>query len=160
MLLSRKMTADALAVYTQAVARLPDGAEKQSSWYSMALALSALGRKLDAAESFGHAAAGGSREIAEKASFQRAVILAGEGRTKDAIEALRAFQQAFPRSAHAEEAGRLLGRLLSRQGDPEASRAQWDSLVGRFPASPSLAEYLYSRGQSLLALGTVGIRPG
>ena len=80
----------------------------------MALALTALGRKLEAADCFAHAAYGGSQETAEKAGFQRAVILAGEGRTKDAIEALRAFQQAFPRSAHAEEAGRLLGTLLSR----------------------------------------------
>ena len=132
-LLSRKMTAEALAAYTQSVAALPDGPEKQSAWYSMALAQSSLGRKLDAADSFARAATGGSGEIAEKAGFQRAVILAGEGKSKEAVEALRGFLQAFPRSSHAEEAGRLLGRLLAQQGDPEASRALWDSMARLFP---------------------------
>ena len=152
-LLSRKMTAEALAAYTQSVAALPDGPEKQSTWYSMALAQSSLGRKLDAADSFARAAAGGSVEIAEKAGFQRAVILAGEGKSKEAVEALRAFLQAFPRSSRAEEAGRLLGRLLAQQGDPEASRALWDSMARLFPGSGQVPEYLYSRGRSLLALG-------
>ncbi len=152
-LLSQKMPTDALWAYMLAVAALPDGPEKQSAYYSMALSQAALGMKLDAADSFAHAASGGSDEIAEKAGYQRAVLLAGEGKSKEAIEALRAFQRTFPRSARAEEAGRLLGTLLEKQGDPEASRALWDSLARRFPGSPSLPEYLYSRGQSLLALG-------
>ena len=152
-LLAQKKSADALEAYTRSVAALPDGAEKQSLYYSMALAQEALGRKLDAADSFAHAGSGGSDEIAERAGFQRAVLLAGEGKGKEAIEALRAFGRAFPRSARAEEAERLLGTLLEKQGDPEASRALWDSLAQRFPGSPSLPEYISSRGRNLLVLG-------
>ena len=152
-MMAQKSPADALPEYTQAVAVLPEGPEKQSAYYSMALVQSALGRKLEAADSFAHAGSGGSEEIAEKAAFQRAVLLAGEGNAKEAIEALRDFQRAFPRSVHAEEAGRLLGTLLEKQGDPEASRALWDFLARRFPGSRWMPEYLYSRGRSLLALG-------
>ena len=152
-LLDQKKIAEAAGEYTRAAGILPDGPERQAAYYSLGRAQVSLGRKLDAADSFAHAASGGSADIAEKAGFQRAVLLAGEGRVTEAIEALRSFLQSFPNSARAEEAGRLLGTLLEKQGNHEAARVLWDSLVRGFPRSPSLPEYLYRRGTSLLALG-------
>ncbi len=49
--LAQKAPADALSAYQQAVAILPEGPEKQSAYYSMAMAQLALGRKLEAVDS-------------------------------------------------------------------------------------------------------------
>ena len=152
-LFEEKKPAEAAAEYARAASILPDGPERQAAWYSLALSQVSLGRKLEAADSFARAASGGSADIAEKAGFQRAVLLAGEGKVEEAIEALQSFLKSFPGSARAEEAGRLLGTLLEKQGDHEATRALWDSLARGFPGSPSLPEYIYHRGRSLLALG-------
>ncbi len=194
-LVDRKRASDAVTDYSRAVGLLPDGAEKQAAYYAMGLAQVSLGRKPEAAQSFGGAESasggaesasggaesasggaesasggaesasggaesasggagtGGSAQIAEKAGFQRALILADSGPTGDAIEALRWFIKAFPSSAQAESAGRLLGTLLEKQGNREAARASWDWLVNRFPASPVLSEYLFRRGSDWLAAG-------
>jgi TolA-binding protein len=152
-LLDQNKPAEAVAEYTRAVSLLPDGPEKQAAWYSMARAQVSLGKKLDAAESYRRAGSGSSADIAEKAGLQRAVLLAGEGKVAEAIEALRSFLSSFPGSARAEEAGRLLGSLLEKQGDHESTRALWDSLARSFPLSPAMPEYLYNRGMSQLALG-------
>jgi TolA-binding protein len=152
-LFEQKKPAEAVSEYTRAVGILPDGPERQAAWYSLARAQLLLGRNLEAAESFARAGSGGSVDIAEKAGFQRAVLLAGEGKVAEAIEALRSFLKAFPGSARAEEAARLLGTLLEKQGDHEATRALWDFLARGFPGSSSLPEYLYYRGRALLALG-------
>ncbi len=149
----QKKQQEAVAEYGRAVNVLPEGLEKQAAWYSMARAQASLGRNLEAADSFARAGSGGSADIAEKAGFQRAVLLAGEGKLKEAIEALQSFLKTFPGSSRAEEAGRLLGTLLEKQGDGEVSRVQWDSLVRGYPESAFLPEYLYKRGHSLLALG-------
>jgi TolA-binding protein len=152
-LLEQKKPGEAAAEYARATAILPDGREKQAAWYSMARAQVLLGKKLEAADSFGQAVSGGSAEIAEKAGFQRGVLLAGEGRAEEAIEALQSFLKSFPASLRAEEARRLLGTLLEKKGDREGARSQWDALVRGFPASASVQEYLYRRGMGLLAAG-------
>jgi TolA-binding protein len=152
-LAEQKKPSAALEEYGKAVSILPEGGEKQSAYYAMARVQLALGRRLDAAESYAHAGTGPSSGIAEKASYQRALLLAGEGKAPEAIQALRSFLELFPSSARAEEAGRLLGKLLDRQGDRESSRTLWDSLARTYPGSPAAAEYLYSRGIGLLARG-------
>ena len=152
-LLEQKKPAEAAAEYARAIAVLPDGQEKQAAWYSMARAQLSLGRKLEAADSFARAGSGGSAEMAEKAGFQRAVLLAGEGRAAEAIDALQSFLKSFPASQRAEEARRLLGTLLEKKGDREAARSQWDALARGFPASASVPEYLYRRGAGLIAAG-------
>ena len=81
------------------------------------------------------------------------MLLAGEGKSAQAIEALRSFLKSFPASPRAEEAGRLLGTLLAKTGDREAARIQWDSLARGFPGSASIPEYMYRRGMGLLAAG-------
>jgi TolA-binding protein len=154
MLFEQKKPAEALAEYTGAASILPEGPEKQAAWYSLARAQVLLGMKLQAADSFARAGSGGSADIAEKAGFQRAVLLAGEGKVAEAIQALRSFLEQFPGSARAEEAGRLLGNLLEKQGNPQATGTLWDFMVRSFSGSPSLPEYLYNRGTSLLAQGS------
>jgi TolA-binding protein len=64
-LVDRRRPADAVTDYQRAAALLPDGAEKQSAWYSTALAQLSLGRKADAADSFSRAGSGPSAETAE-----------------------------------------------------------------------------------------------
>jgi TolA-binding protein len=152
-LFAQKKLEDSAADYARAAVLLQDGTEKQAAWYGLGRAQLALGKKLDAADAFRRAGSGGSPDVAEKAGFQRAVILAGEGKVTEAIDALRAFLGSFPHSGRAEEAGRLLGTLLEKQGDRESSRPIWDSLARGFPSSAFAPEYLYRRGMGLLATG-------
>ena len=142
----------ALAGYEEAFARLSDDAGKQSALYSKGLALLALGRLEGAQQSFGQAAAGTNVDIAEKAGFRSAVLLAGAGRQREAEAALDAFLNRFPDSGRAEQAAVLLASLLVKSGDTAGALARWDLLVKSFPASGSQPEYLYKRGMAQLAL--------
>ncbi len=152
-LFSQKSLDAAVEAYARAVEALPDGTEKQSACYSMGLAQDSLGRTTDAVESFENAGHGGLADIAEKAGFRRAALLAGAGMRPEAIEALRAFLRDFPESRRAEEARRMLASLLEAQGERESSRAQWDAIIASFPGSARMPEYLYRRGTALLSLG-------
>lgn len=149
---TRKNYALALAEYDEAIARLKEEAGMQSAWYSKGLALLALERADEAQEAFAKAAAGTGADIAEKAGFKCAVLLAGAGREREAELALGAFLNRFPGSGRTEEASSLLASLLVKSGDSAGALARWDSLVKGFPRSDSLPEYLYKRGAALLAL--------
>ena len=62
-LLEQKKPGEAAAEYARATAILPDGREKQAAWYSMARAQVLLGKKLEAADSFGQAVSGGDDQL-------------------------------------------------------------------------------------------------
>lgn len=143
----------ALAGYTAAIDALADGIEKQASWYSMGMVQLQLGRRADAAASFAKAGAGPKAITAEKAGFQRALLIAGGGQIPDAVSALGDFIASFPRSARMEEATALLASFLEKQGDEQGAFDRWDTLVRRFPRSSSMSEYLFRRGSAGVALG-------
>ncbi len=147
--------ARALFEYESAIARLKEGPGRQTAWYAKGLTLLALGRIGDAQASFAMAAAGAAPDIAEKAGFRRAVLLAGAGNDRDAVPALSTFLKQFPGSAETEKAAALMASLLVKSGDSAGALARWDSLVKGFPLSDSLPEYLYKRGQALVALNRV-----
>ena len=149
---AQKNNALALAEFDEAIARLNEGPDRQSAWYSKGLTLLALGRAADAQESFARAAAGTSADIAEKAGFRCAVLLVKAGRQQEAEAALGAFLNRFPGSVKAEEAAYLLASLLVKNGDSAGALVRWDSLVKGFPESDSLPEYISKRGEALLAL--------
>ncbi|HYW84683.1 MAG TPA: tetratricopeptide repeat protein, partial [Spirochaetia bacterium] len=142
----------ALAGYEEAIAGLKDGAGKQSALYSKGLTLLALGSAADAQESFAQAAAGTVVDIAEKAGFRSAVLLAGGGRQQEAEAALGAFLNRFPGSDRTEQAASLLASLLVKSGASEGALVWWNLLVKGFPGSDSLPEYFYRRGMALLSL--------
>ena len=149
---TQKNYALALSEYEEAIPRLTDDAGRQSAWYSKGLALLALGRPEDAQESFARAAAGAEADIAEKAGFRHAVLVAGAGREREAELALGAFLNRFPGSARTEEAASLLASLLVKGRDSAGALVWWDWLVKGFPGSDSLPEYIYKGGMALLSL--------
>ena len=128
-LFDQKKYEQALVGYRGAVSLLPDGGEKQAAFYSAGLAELMLGRKTDAAQDFGRAGGGSAKDIAEKALFQRAVVLAGIGRMEEAVDGLNAFLDAFPGSSHREEALKLLASLLDARGEYGKSAERWGDLV-------------------------------
>jgi TolA-binding protein len=150
--LARRKYQLAVEGYTRALKLLKDPAERQSAWYSLGVAQLALGRKKDAAESFAGAGTVGAGATGEKASWERALLLADDGNEGAAIQALQAFLQVFPSSVKSEEARRLLASLLEKTGRTAAALAAWDSLVNRFPRSKALSEYLFRRGSDFLSL--------
>jgi TolA-binding protein len=152
MLFEQKKYDQALATFERALTALDGGAERQSVRYSMGLARIAAGRKRDAAEDFAAAASGPLAEIAEKAVYQRALLLAADGREQESVRGLEAYLAGHPDAAGSEEAERLLASLLDKQGDSDGAFARWDALVRDHPRSPSLPEYLFRRGNALLAL--------
>ena len=152
----QKKYEQSLAGYREAVSALPDGGEKQAAFYSAGLAELMLGRKADTAQDFGRAGSGSVKDIGERASFQRAVVLAGIGRTEEAIGGLNDYLEAFPGGPHGEEALKLLASLLDARGDYEKSAGRWTDLVKLFPRSASLPEYLFNRGSALMKRGTPG----
>ncbi|MGA2974855.1 MAG: tetratricopeptide repeat protein [Spirochaetia bacterium] len=143
----------ALTAYARVLGMLPDGGEKQSVHYSIGLAELAMGRKQEAADAFAMASAGASPEVAGKAMFQRAVLLAGVGKEQESMAILDEFLRACPGAENAEEAQRLLASLLEKQGNHQAAMERWDSLVRDFPGSAALPEYLFRRGSALFSLG-------
>jgi len=149
---ARKDYARALAEYDGGTARLKEDADRQSAWYSKGLTFLALGRIGDAQESFAMAAAGAAADIAEKAGFRRAILLAGAGSDREAVLALSAFLKRYPGSGETEETTALLASLLVKTGDSAGALNCWDSLVKGFPGSDSMPEYFYKRGEALLAL--------
>jgi TolA-binding protein len=148
----QKDYARALVEYDGAIARLKEDAGRQSALYSKGLTLLALGRIGDAQESFAGATAGPAADIAEKAGFRRAMLLAGAGNDREAVPALSAFLKRFPASRETEEATTLLASLLVKTGDAAGALVRWDALVKGFPGSDALPEYIYKRGEALLAL--------
>jgi TolA-binding protein len=143
----------AVAGYSAALDALPEGTEKQAAWYSLGMVQLQKGRRAEAAASFGKAGAGAGALTAEKACYQRALLIAGGGQIADAVSALGEFLKAFPSSSRAEEAALLLASLLEKQEDRQAAFVQWDALVKRYPRSASIAEYLFRRGSLSAALG-------
>lgn len=142
----------ALAEYDGAISWMKEGPGKQSAWYSRGLTQLAQGMIADAEESFAVAAGGSAGNVAERASFQRALLLAGAGNHGETALALTAFLNRFPASAETEKATVLLASLLEKSGDTQGALTRWDSLVKGFPGSDSLPEYLYKKGGALLAL--------
>lgn len=161
---------EALDSYRAAIQGLPDGHERQAAFYSAGLAELQLGRKSDAAQDFGKAAsaagagaagpgaagAGTKKDLGEKASFQRGVLLAGLGRDEEAVTALSAYVDAYPGSERSEEALKLLASLLDARGEITKSSERWGSLVAMHPDSPSLPQYLFNRGTALMKRGAPG----
>ncbi|MFI5369470.1 MAG: tetratricopeptide repeat protein, partial [Spirochaetia bacterium] len=91
-------------------------------------------------------------DIAERAGFRSAVLLAGAGRQQEAEAALGAFLNRFPGSDRTEQAASLLASLLVKSGASEGALVWWNLLVKGFPGSDSLPEYFYRRGMALLSL--------
>lgn len=159
-LFDRRRYGDALASYRAAIDALPEGPEKQAAYYSAGLAELQLGRKSDAAQDFGKAAGAPGRaargDLGEKASFQRAVLLAGLGRDEEAVAALSAYVDAYLASDRSEEALKLLASLLDARGEITKSSERWGALVTLHPDSPLLPEYLFNRGTALMKRGAPG----
>jgi TolA-binding protein len=152
MLFEQKKYDQALSTFERALAALDGDAEKQSVRYSMGLARIAAGRKRDAAEDFVAASGGPSTDIAEKAVYQRALLLAADGKDQESVRGLEAYLDGHPEAGTSEEAERLLASLLEKQGDSSGAFTHWDALVREHPRSPSLPEYLFRRGSALLGL--------
>ena len=150
--LARKKYQPAIDGYARALALLKEPAEKQSAWYSLGVAQLALGKKKEAAESFAKAGTAGAGATGEKASWERALLLADDGNDAAAVQALQAFVQVFPASMRIEEARRLFASLLDKADKPAAALAIWDSLVNGFPRSKVFSEYLFRRGSDFLSL--------
>ena len=147
----QKDYARALVEYDGAIARLKEDAGRQSALYSKGLTLLALGRIGDAQESFAGAAAGPATDIAEKAGFRRAMLLAGAGNDREAVPVLSAFLKRFPGSRETEEATTLLASLLVKTGDA-AGALSVGRACERLPRIRRIAGYIYKRGAALLAL--------
>ncbi len=145
-LFDQKKYEEAVSGYERSIADLGEGSERQSAWYSLGLADLMLDRKTRAAEAFAKAGDGQAKDLGEKAVLQRALLLAGLGRSEEAIQALEDLLRAFPQGRHAEEGLKLLASLLDSRMDFESSFARWDSLVKQYPRSASLPEYIYRRG--------------
>ena len=150
--LDQKRFEDATAFYQSAVDLLPAGPERQAAFFSLALAQEALSHAAAAADAFTQAREGASRDIAEKAGFQLALLLAHDGRPGDAADALDVWLHSFPEGRDAEQATRLLAELRGKQGDLQGALVQWDSLVRGFPQSTALPEYLFRRAGALRAV--------
>ena len=147
--LARKEHPQALAAYETAIGILKDGAEKSTTRYSMGVAELQEGNPDDAQKSFGRAAEGPPGALAERASLQQALLLAGLGNVAQARAALQGFIDRYPASPGVEQATRLLAELLEQSGDRLGALRRWDALVQRTPRS---AEYLFRRGTTLLEL--------
>ena len=152
-LLDQQKYPEAAAGYERALSELSEGSERQAAWYSLGLADIMLGRKTRAAEAFGNAGSGLAKDLGEKALFQRALVLAGLGRSEDAIDALDSFVNTFPGGPHGEQALKLLASLLDSRMVFDKSLSRWDALVRLYPRSASLPEYIYRRGVARMNTG-------
>lgn len=111
--------------------------------------------------------------VGEKADYQAAMALAEKGSPADALEALNAFVQNYPRSPLAAEVNLYRGKALKQLGNaPDAGRAYLESYTLAEQSDPGLAsEALFQLGTTLaelkqtaeacVALGQVGAQfPG
>jgi TolA-binding protein len=153
--LDEKRYDDAAAGFQAAADLLPDGIERQAALYSLGIAHTALFHAEAAADAFARARAGGSRDIAHRAGYQLALLLAHDGKVEEAAVALDAWLHAFPDGADTEQATRLLAELRDKQGDPRRALPHWDALVHGFPQSPAMPEYLFRRARALRAIDQV-----
>ncbi|HTP59873.1 MAG TPA: tetratricopeptide repeat protein, partial [Spirochaetia bacterium] len=149
----QKQWETAAAEYGKAIQDLPAGSEQQAAWYSLALADLMMDRKTRATEAFAKAGDGASKDLGEKAMYQRSALLAGLGRDSDAIKSLEDLLGAYPLGAHAEDALKLLASLLDSRMDFTTSYPRWDELVRQYPRSASIPEYVYRRGLARMNLG-------
>jgi len=145
--------AESNAYYAQCLPLLTGEEERQGALYNAALSLSLSGRKEEAVLSFEKAVAGPSAETAERALYCLASLRAELGRDDDAVEALERFLQSYPRSASAEDAGRLLASLLEKRGEWAPARRWWNWLAERYPGSTRIAESVFRRGNAAFLLG-------
>lgn len=155
-LFDQKKYEEAASEYERSIADLGEGSGRQSAWYSLGLADLMLNRKTRAAQAFAEAGVGVANDLGEKATFQRALLLAGLDRSEEAIQALEDLLRSFRQGAHAEEGLKLLASLLDSRMDFDKSFARWDSLVKQYPRSVSLPEYLYRRGVVRMYRGDPG----
>lgn len=144
--------AESNAFYAQCIPLLTGGEEKQGAQYNAALSLALSGRKEEAFLFYERAISGPATETAEKAMYRLAALKAELGRDADAVGVLERFLRDYPRSAHAEEAGRLLASLEEKAGDWARARERWDWLAARFAKSAELAEYVFRRGNAAFLL--------
>jgi hypothetical protein len=99
--------------------------------FEQGFALLRSGEPARAALFFDRAArAAGGEDLAEDASYWRAVALGRAARPTEAARAFRLFLDAFPFSIRSGEAEAMLGRLLLSQGDAAGARLLFEAASG------------------------------
>lgn len=98
-------------------------------------------------------AGGAELAIGEKADFDRAKEVLGQGDFRTAAEKFATFTQSFPGSPLSEEANLLRGDALNQLGETSnAARAYLEAFSGK-PDGPHASEALLKLGEALGALG-------
>lgn len=97
--------------------------------------------------------AGPELAMGEKADFDRAKEVLGQGDFRTAADLFATFAQSYPGGPLSQEAAFLRGEALSKLDDkPGAARAYLDAFSGK-PEGPFAAESLLKLGQALGDLG-------
>ncbi len=119
------------ASYGQLLAEYTDGALVDDARYRLALTAEQRGEALAARDQLQALLASGAPRFRREAAWRLGKAAEAEGRTAEALAALRALRDEGWTGAHAAPGGLLLGSLLLEQGQGSEARGHYDSLLAR-----------------------------